>query len=139
MNPIKIDNYRSTGLVALLFVTIVLITGVGRWLPEWSILFLAPLLFIAIAWLATKLTHPSGRVLDAKEIGLVLRDYPELNSWVESLLDKNELVTLGRVRRVISENAAEEAEKQRIAEANSLLEEQRKAVINSSRIASRQS
>ena len=128
MNPIKKDNYRYTGLVALIFVTIVLIAGVGRGLPEWSLSFLLPLLLLAIMALVGKLTHPSVRVLDAEEIGLVLRDYPELKSWVESLLDKNELVTLGRVRRVISENASEEAEKQRIAKVNSLLEEQRSAI-----------
>ena len=128
MNPIKKDNYRSAGLAALLFVTIILIAGVGKGLPEWSLLFLLPLLFIATMISAARLTYPSSRVLDAKEIRLVLRDYPELNSWVESLLDKNELVTLGRVRRVISENASEEAEKQRIAETNTLLEEQRSAI-----------
>ena len=128
MNPITKDNYRTAGLAVLLFATIILIAGVGRGLPEWTLLFSLPALFSVIVALAVKLTLPSDRVLDAEEIGLVLRDYPELKSWVESLLDKNELVTLGRVRRVISENASEEAEKQRIAKVNSLLEEQRSAI-----------
>lgn len=136
MNPIKKENYRSAGFAALLFVAIFLITRVGRELPEWSLLFSIPLLLITLMVLVAMASCSSARALDAVEIKLVLRDYPELKSWVESLLNKRELVTLSRVRRVISENESEEAEKQRIVAANSLLEEQRKAIINSSQITS---
>jgi hypothetical protein len=128
MNQIKKYNYRFAGLAALFIVTIVVIAGPGRALPEPSLLFLLPLLSIETVALFGMVFYPSGRVLDAEEIKLILRDYPELKSWVESLLDKNELVTLGRVLRVISEIASEEAEKQCIAKTNELLEEQRSAL-----------
>jgi hypothetical protein len=136
MNPINKENYWYAGLTVLSFVAIVLITLAGRGLPEISLLFSIPLLLFTFMVLMAMPYCYSARILNAVEIKLVLRDYPELKSWVESLLNKRELVTLSRLRRVITKNKTEEAEKQRMVAANSLLEEQRKAIINSRQITS---
>lgn len=130
MNPIdKNDDLRLVGLVALPLEITMAVLPIKA-MPEWLSLLMVILIMLTMMFIV-KNSNNSNAVLDADEIKLVLSDYPGLKSWVESLLDKNELVTVRRVRNVISENAFEEEEKQRIAETIRLLEEQRKAVTNS--------
>lgn len=136
MNPIKKNNYQRAAYLVLLIVgclTIFQIQGVdannvslfGWVFPSPWVVFMVSfevaMFFYGVYW------SPSDYALSPDEVRLVLRDYPELKSWVGSLLNRNELVTLDRLYRVTSEIASEEAEKQRIAKANSLLEEQRRA------------
>lgn len=135
MNPIdKNDDLRLVGLVALPL-EIAIAMCLTRAMPEWWNLLMVILIMLTMMFIV-KISSNGNAVLHADEIKLVLRDYPELTPWAESSLGKGELITLNKMREAISESAFEEEEKQRIAETIRCLEEQRKAVINSSQITS---
>ncbi len=131
MNPVKKYNYCLKTVVAILSLTfvsipVVLFSKQSSMLGVWNLLPLNLFIFELLVFIPIYMYYVE-RALDAQAIKLILRDYPELQSWFETHLDGNNLVNLNMVQKAISKIVSEEAELKRVKKKNALLEEQRRA------------